>query len=120
MCRRSTLLVAAALAFAGSALAAPVTPFAPDPASRRAGWAVQSGNSGLILVQRGGGGARAGGGARGYAGTANRGGGFNIPRTSVPCGIGCEFNLRGRNAGECCCGVRWLSGRQPRRAQGSD
>jgi hypothetical protein len=78
MCRRSTLLVAAALAFAGSALAAPVTPFAPDAASRGAGWAVQPDDgSGLILVQRRGGGARAGGGTQRYAGTANRGGGFN-------------------------------------------
>jgi hypothetical protein len=77
MCRRSTLLFAVALAFAGSAAAAPVTPLAPDPVSRAPGLTVQSDDSGLILVQRRGGGARAGGGVQRSAGRANRGGGFN-------------------------------------------
>ena len=75
MCRRSTLLFAVALTFAGSATAAPVTPFAPDPVSRAPGWSALSDDSGLILVQRHGGGGRGGGGRP--AGRANRGGGFN-------------------------------------------
>jgi hypothetical protein len=76
MCRRTTLLFATTLVLAGSALAAPVTPFAPAAVSRAAGWAVQPYDSGLILVQRRGGGA-VGGGAQRPAGMANRGGGFN-------------------------------------------
>jgi hypothetical protein len=77
MCRRSTLLFAVVLAFVGSATAAPVTPFAPALVSPAPGWSAQSGDSGLILVQRRGGGGRAGGGAARSAGRANRGGGFN-------------------------------------------
>jgi hypothetical protein len=74
MSRKSKLLLfAAGLAFAASASATPVTSFTPDSISRAAGWAAQSGDSGLILVQRRGG----GGGAHRTAGGANRGGGFN-------------------------------------------
>ena len=62
--RTSTLLFAIALAFAGSAMAAPVTPFAPDSVSRAIDTAVQPDESGLILVQNsadvGGGGQPAG------------------------------------------------------------
>lgn len=75
---RSTLLFATALAFAGSAMAAPVTPFAPDSILRAIDTAVQSDEFGLILVQnrgRGGGGGRAaGGGGQRAAASANRGG----------------------------------------------
>ena len=78
MTRKSALLLlATALVFAGSAPAAPVMPFAPVAVLRAAGWVVRSDDSGLILVQRRGGGARAGSGVQRSAGRANRGGGFN-------------------------------------------
>ena len=84
MYKRSTLLFAAAVVFAGSAMAAPVAPYEPGSVSRAIGTAVQPDDPGLILVQNcgrgggGGGGQRAagGGGQRAAAG-ANRSGNFN-------------------------------------------
>ena len=89
MSMKSTLLLATALAFAGSAIAASLTPFAPDSVSRAIETAapyytaVQPEEPELILVQNrgrsgGGGGQRAaGGGGQRSAGTANRGGNFS-------------------------------------------
>ena len=73
MHKRVTLLFATALAFAGSAMAAPVAPFAPDSVSRGIDAVVQPDDHGLILVQnrgRGGGGGQrsAGGGGQRAAG----------------------------------------------------
>ena len=79
MSTRPTLLMATALAFAGSAMAAPAVPFAPDSVSRAIDTVGQPDESGLILVQnrgRGGGGQRAGGGAQRSA-AGSRGGSFN-------------------------------------------
>ena len=73
MFTRSTLVAATTLAFSISALAAPVTSFAPASVARAIDVAVQPDASGVILVQqrgRGGG----GGGQRAAAG-GNRGGG---------------------------------------------
>jgi hypothetical protein len=79
---RYTLLLATALAFMGSATAAPVTSFAPVGVSQAIDTAVQPGESGLILVQNRGDGAgsgrrAAGGGRQNSARSANRGGNFN-------------------------------------------
>ena len=74
MYRKSSLLLATALAFAGSAMAAPVTQFAPGSVSRAHRYGcMQSDGSGVILVQnrgRGGGGQRAAGGGSGRAAVA--------------------------------------------------
>ena len=79
MYRGSALLLAAVLAFAGSAAGLPTTPFAPDRDSRADGDSLQSGDAGLIFVQnrtRGGGQGQqrsAGQGQQRAAGAANRG-----------------------------------------------
>jgi len=87
MSTRATLLLATVLAFAGSAIAAPLMPISPNSVSRairtatQSDTAVQPDEAGLILVQNRarGGGQRAGGGGGGQrsAGTANRGGNFS-------------------------------------------
>jgi hypothetical protein len=68
------VLLAIGLALAGSASAAPVTPFGPDSVSRAIGWANQSDEFGWSLVQYRG---RGGGGGQSAANRANRAGGFN-------------------------------------------
>jgi hypothetical protein len=76
MCKKSAPLFASALAFTGSAVAAPVTPIMLDRGSWTVAGPASSDASGLILVQnrpRGGGAQRY---ARGGGGAANRGG-FN-------------------------------------------
>ena len=80
MDRRSALLLAAALATAGSATAVPAMPFIPGHATPAVERLFQSDSSGVILVEGrgrgGGGGQRAGGGGQRAAGRANPGG-FN-------------------------------------------
>src|SRR6185436_14979577 len=70
-----TLLVATSLTLAASAMAVPVTSFAPDSVARAIDTIGQPDESGLILVQNRG---RGGGGGQRSAGAASRGGGnFN-------------------------------------------
>src|ERR1700722_10708463 len=101
MSTRSILLFASAVAFAGSAVAAPVVPFVPDNVSRVIGTDTQLDTTvgpdepGLILVQnrgRGGG----GGGQRAAGGGGQRaGGGGGAPRSAAGANRGGNFN---RNA----------------------
>jgi hypothetical protein len=81
MYKRCTLLLATTLAFAGSAMAAPVTQLAPGSVSRAIDTVRQPDESGLILVQNrgrgGGGGQRAAAGGQRGGGGANRSGNFN-------------------------------------------
>jgi len=75
-----TLLLAAALAVAGSAAVASAMPFASNPLVRTPQAGVQSEDGGFTLVQnraRGGGGQRGGANAQRPASRPNRGGGFN-------------------------------------------
>ena len=81
MYKRYTLLLAITLALGGSAMAAPVTRFAPGSVSRAINTVGQPDESWLILAQTrargGGGGQRAAGGRQRAAGGANRSGNFN-------------------------------------------
>jgi len=69
----STLLIAAAVVFAGNAITVPATAFAPSIVSLAIGAAIQPDGLGVILVQNR---RNAGGGQRGAAG-GGRGGNFN-------------------------------------------
>jgi len=112
MVRRSALLLAAVLAFAGSAAALPTIPSAPDRDSRADGDSLQSGDAGLILVQnrtRGGG----GGGGRTQqrsAPAANRGNfqSNDFHRNAVNAGANRNTSVNAnRNvtvSGDCCNG----------------
>jgi hypothetical protein len=74
MCKRYTLLLAITLALGGSAMAAPVTRFAPGSVSRAIDTVGQPDEPGLILAQTRG---RGGGGGQRAAGGASRSGNFN-------------------------------------------
>jgi hypothetical protein len=111
---KSTLLLTTFVAFAGGAIAAPVTQFAPRSVARATDTVRQSDESGFMLVQnrgRGGGGQRAGGGGGQRAAAGNRGGNFNsnnfhrdASNVNRNANVNASRNVNVNGGGGCCNG----------------